>query len=111
MSDTKKCSVCGETKPLTEFYLQKPGGKPRAGCKDCLRADTRKRNPAWQKANPEKCRAKVRRWQKRHPEEAREIGRVAMQHWRDGQKNTGQSSFGFLVKAQGRKKSRPANPQ
>ena len=35
MSDTKKCSVCGKTKLLTEFYLQSPGGKPRAGWLAC----------------------------------------------------------------------------
>jgi hypothetical protein len=36
---TKKCSECGETKPLTEFYKRKSpkakGGVYRAHCKKC----------------------------------------------------------------------------
>jgi hypothetical protein len=90
MSDTKQCSLCGATKPLTEFY-PKPNGQPRAQCKDCLRADTRKRNPAWQKANPEKCRAKVRRWQKRHPDAVRKYARAGMRRLRRRKRDRGQT--------------------
>jgi hypothetical protein len=90
MSDTKKCSLCKATKPLTEFYL-KPDGKPRARCKDCLRADSRRRDPIWAKANPEKCRAKVRRWQKRHPDAVRKYGRDGMRRLRRKKRDRGQT--------------------
>jgi len=90
MSDTKQCSLCGATKPLTEFYTH-ANGKPRAGCKDCLRADTRKRNPVWTKANPEKCRAKTRRWQQRNPERVRKYSRDSMRRLRRRKRDRGQT--------------------
>jgi len=38
--DTKSCSKCGTTKPVSEFYLYGKGpkkGKPHSWCKQCLR--------------------------------------------------------------------------
>jgi hypothetical protein len=61
MSATKHCNLCGQTKPLAEFYT-KPNGQPRAGCKTCLCADSRRRDPLYYREHAEACKAKTRRW-------------------------------------------------
>jgi hypothetical protein len=33
--DTKTCTKCGGTFPLTDFYLNKKTGKPSSACKKC----------------------------------------------------------------------------
>lgn len=91
MSDTKQCSVCGTTKPLTEFFLTKPGGKPRAHCKDCHRADIRKRNPDYQRTHPEGTKAKIQRWQKKNPEKVRKYSRNGMRRLRRKKRDRGQT--------------------
>jgi hypothetical protein len=90
MSDTKQCNLCGATKPLTEFYL-KPDGQPRARCKVCLCAESRRRDPIWAKANPEKCRARARRWQKKNPEKIRKYSRDGMRKMRRAKRDAGQT--------------------
>ncbi|AYV85568.1 MAG: putative nuclease [Satyrvirus sp.] len=40
MSDSKKCTKCSETKPISEFYVCK-GDKIRSSCKKCDNAMTR----------------------------------------------------------------------
>jgi hypothetical protein len=35
MSETKKCNACGQTKPLTEFYIRKETGGYKNRCKRC----------------------------------------------------------------------------
>lgn len=49
MMETKKCTICGEVKSLSEYYLtsKKRGRKPRTDCKVCTSkqcADYRKNN-------------------------------------------------------------------
>jgi hypothetical protein len=66
MSATKHCNLCGQTKPLAEFYTL-ANGKPRAGCIACRCADSRRRDPIYYQAHKEACAAKTRRWQKRNP--------------------------------------------
>lgn len=61
MSDTKLCSLCGQTKPLAEFYTL-TNGKPRAGCKACLCANSRQRDPLYYREHAEACKAKTSRW-------------------------------------------------
>lgn len=47
--DTRTCSKCGETKPTSDFYLDK--GQPRRNCKDCHKAAVaeRRSRPDWVK--------------------------------------------------------------
>lgn len=46
--ETKTCTVCGETKPLSDFGLIK--GKPRHNCKSCKRIESRE----WYENNKDK---------------------------------------------------------
>lgn len=39
----KQCSECGETKPISDFYLTSDRKRPRAKCKVCHRAECRER--------------------------------------------------------------------
>lgn len=32
---TKRCSKCGETKPVADFFTKSKGGEPRSSCKAC----------------------------------------------------------------------------
>lgn len=50
MIEEKRCTKCGETKPLDQFHRRKdsPDGR-RARCKECHNA----RTAAWRKANPD----------------------------------------------------------
>jgi recombinational DNA repair protein (RecF pathway) len=90
MSDTKHCNLCGTTKPLTEFYT-KPNGKPRAGCKACLCAASRKRDPIYQKTHRARCNAKVRHWRKRNLEHARKLSCAAVKRYRRRKRDRGQT--------------------
>jgi hypothetical protein len=65
----KRCTTCGERKPLTEFHRQRWGryGR-RSTCKVCRRAEGR----AWRKANPERVAARKQRWVEEHPEKVGE---------------------------------------
>lgn len=58
MADTKHCSKCGKTKPVTEFYKH-PTSRDRLQyqCRTCQSA----RMAAWRAANREKARAAGRR--------------------------------------------------
>lgn len=67
----KRCSRCGEEKPLDEFYPRKDVKDGREGrCKACARAKTR----AWREGDPELVSAAYRRWRLSNPK-AREEGR------------------------------------
>jgi ribosome-binding protein aMBF1 (putative translation factor) len=87
-NETKHCNLCDTTKPLSEFYM-KPNGAPRAGCKDCLRADSSKRNPDYQRTHPESTKAKVRRWQKKNPDRVRALVRAGMKRMRRKRRERG----------------------
>jgi hypothetical protein len=36
MTEVKRCSKCGETKPLTEFHFRRDRNRYRAACKCCI---------------------------------------------------------------------------
>ena len=61
----KRCSKCGETKPLKEFYAD-------TGCRDGYRPDCKACNlaakAARHAANPEPGRERARRWNRQNPE-------------------------------------------
>jgi hypothetical protein len=61
----KRCKVCGEVKPLDDFY-RASGMKDghRHDCKACNLAAKAARH----RANPEPTRARVRQWQRDNPE-------------------------------------------
>lgn len=43
---TKRCTQCGETKPVTDFHLRRasdPSGPRRASCRVCCSADAQRR--------------------------------------------------------------------
>lgn len=80
METKKTCSVCGQTKNLSEFKKTKSGQSGRGAiCKDCFnqarrkkyaedadfRAGVQKSNEAWQQRNPEKVKDAVKRSIKR----------------------------------------------
>jgi hypothetical protein len=70
----KRCSRCGEVKPITDFgYRRSKQGIKRfaSWCKACECAAARE----WQKHNPEKVAAKNRRWVQNNPERKSEAGR------------------------------------
>jgi hypothetical protein len=84
---SKRCSKCGEVKPLTEFYRAKrhPDGH-RARCKDCCNEQRRTGYPAirervaaehrdYRERNPEKVRESLRRWHEKNPDYTSEAGR------------------------------------
>lgn len=58
----RKCTICGETKPVDEFY-KTPSGNPGSRCKEC----DHKRNGQRSKGNREKLNAYLREyWKKRN---------------------------------------------
>lgn len=58
MADTKRCTKCGETKPVTEFYKSSTSkDRLQYHCRTCQA----KRRHEWKVANPEKARAAGRK--------------------------------------------------
>lgn len=99
----KKCSKCGEVKPLDEFCKDrwnKDGRK--SNCRECAKAMTRK----WRKANPEKTREQNRRWRAANPEKCKVIVRrkytanpkKAQAYARQARKRTQTGNYVNLVK-------------
>ena len=80
----KKCTKCGEVKPLSEFKKYYYKGKPflRNTCKACVNKMERARY--WKDDNI-KIQAKLRKreWNKKHPEKARETSRK----WRNNNRD------------------------
>jgi hypothetical protein len=77
----KRCTKCGETKPLEAFYRNRRNRDGRqVSCKACDRA--------YKRANPEKKRDQERRWRARHPEVARAIGKRSREKRREQIKET-----------------------
>lgn len=95
---TKKCSKCGEVKPLSDYYKKKDGRLGvTARCMSCLKQDHkkyrhehadehRKRNAEWRKANPEAANELRARWRKLNPERARESDRKSRRKMRSSPK-------------------------
>jgi len=81
--DSKRCSKCGETKPLTEFSRErKKSSGYKSACKTCMAvaiADWRVRSKghvatydrAWKARNPKLLRASYKRWYARHSEKSK----------------------------------------
>lgn len=65
----KRCKKCGETKPLSAYYMEK--GKPRARCKDCHKAALYARRAE----DPDAARALKNDWAARNREKLREADR------------------------------------
>lgn len=61
----KRCKVCGEVKPLSEFYSARGmrDGR-RSDCRNCNLAAKARRNAA----NPEPARERARNWKRENPE-------------------------------------------
>lgn len=67
--ERKTCKLCGESKPPTEFYVEKRAQDGlRSRCKACVLTATN----AYKKRNPDKVRELSRRHRERNPEVARE---------------------------------------
>lgn len=62
----KKCTKCGELKPLSEYYYRK-NGKLRADCKSCLN----RRRDKWREEHLEESKAYSREYSRRWREEHR----------------------------------------
>jgi hypothetical protein len=61
----KTCSKCGIEKPVTDFHRRmKSIDGLRCNCKACDKIY----NDNWERKNPEKKRAKMKRWRDRHPD-------------------------------------------
>jgi len=69
---TKKCTGCGETKTLDQFYKDaRHKDKCRSRCKTCTRADDRQ----YCVTNPDKARERHRVYRSDNREQLREFGR------------------------------------
>jgi hypothetical protein len=67
--ETRTCSRCGETKPVSDFGKHK--GQPNDIRYECKKCSTRA-SAEWKKRNPEKNREAQRRWHAAHPEWSKE---------------------------------------
>jgi 5-methylcytosine-specific restriction endonuclease McrA len=67
----KKCSKCGQEKPMELFYRMKASKDGRGPwCKACMDANAE----AHRTADPERARRQRREWEQRNPDKVREIG-------------------------------------
>ena len=62
----KKCTKCGEEKPLDEFPYRKSRDYYETHCKSCMAAKQRRN------VDPEYNRAKSRRWHRENPKKSRD---------------------------------------
>ena len=74
MTEEKRCTKCGETKPITDFHSN-GGGRRRASCKSCesmRNAARREANPdymvEWRKANPDYMADYMAEWTAANPD-------------------------------------------
>lgn len=68
---SKKCTKCGEEKPLSEFHFRKDRQKHYAACKACWYSKTRK----WFNDNPGRAAEFSRAWVDRDKDHARAVYR------------------------------------
>jgi 5-methylcytosine-specific restriction endonuclease McrA len=69
MDETKKCSMCKETKPVTEFFKDK---RARGGLYSCCKSCHRKKTKRYYEENRAKVLERSRRYQQEHPEKRKE---------------------------------------
>jgi len=75
----KECRVCGDVKPVTEYYKKKTGKDGLASnCKECDKQKTAK----YYKANKEKIKAATKRWKEANYKRHREL----QKRWEDRNK-------------------------
>lgn len=68
MSDTKRCTKCGELKPFSQFGRdRRTRNGLKSACKKCEALATLD----WQRRNPDKANAKNRKWQREYPDKKR----------------------------------------
>ena len=87
-AETKICSACKCSKPVSEFYLE-PSGRPRSRCKVCVCAATKASDVGRYQRNPGAHNARVRRWQAKHPAQHREIVRKSVARQRRKKREAG----------------------
>lgn len=65
---TKRCSRCGKTKPMADYYNRSNGATPHSACKQCERCMARD----WYVRNREAAKQKYRDWRKKNLEKVAE---------------------------------------
>lgn len=84
MKKTKKCSKCGEIKPLTEFCKQKENKDGfRGSCKVCCNKYKRE----YYKKNPGKIKKINEKWAKNNPEKVKEYEKYKRKYIKKYRKN------------------------
>lgn len=64
---TKRCSKCGEVKPVSEFYVKyRITGELRPSCKPCVRSNQRATSRQWKLDNPDRVAEYQRDWRRRN---------------------------------------------
>lgn len=95
--ETKKCIVCGEEKPLSEFYFRKDNNKYRNDCKSCNNEQShryrlahleqeREHSRKYREAHKEELTEYSRNYQKAHLDKFREYNKKARDNWTPEQK-------------------------
>lgn len=65
--DVKRCSKCGETKPVGDFYVKyRITGELRSSCKSCVRAAQRDTSRQWKLDNRDRAIQYNREWRRRN---------------------------------------------
>jgi len=74
----KKCTKCGEIKPITAFAAQKAGKNGlKASCRECERERLR----AFALNHPDKIKASGEKWRSANPEKLKEVRKAAREKW------------------------------
>lgn len=89
--ETQVCKKCRLEKPLSEFYFRKDSNSYRRDCKDCRAKYNKTYHKAYQKANPEKTRAKANAWRKANLERYRANRKAWRKANRERERNTQQN--------------------
>ncbi len=77
---TKRCTLCGEIKPIEQFYFhRKATGKRHSRCKSCAVRLSR----AWNVTHPDRIRESYLRNRERYRSRRRELNRKGKQFIRD----------------------------
>ena len=85
--ETQVCTKCGLEKPLSEYSFRNDLKKYRRQCKKCRVKEV----DTWQKANPEKCRAKANAWIAANPEWHKANRKAWREANRERERNTQQN--------------------
>lgn len=90
--ETKRCIICGEEKPLSEFYFRKDNNKYRNDCKSCNNKQghqyrlahldqEREHNRKYREAHKEELAEYSKNYQKAHLDKFREYNKKARENW------------------------------